>query len=74
MDIQQVLPLGKPEDVKKMVKYAADNGKSGGGYIFGTSHNIQADTPMENVAASSRPITNMGLLNKGPLRRVSASR
>ena len=51
MDIQQVLPLGTREDVKKMVKYAADNAKSGGGYIFGTSHNIQADTSMENVAA-----------------------
>ncbi len=51
MDIQQVLPLGTREDVKKMVKYAADNAKSGGGYIFGTSHNIQADTAMENVAA-----------------------
>jgi len=36
MDIQQVLPLGKPEDVRK---------------IFGTSHNIQADTAIENVAA-----------------------
>ena len=34
MDIQQVLPLGTPEDVRKMVKYAADNAKSGGGYIF----------------------------------------
>ena len=51
MDIQQVLPLGTREDVKKMVKYAADNAKSGGGYIFGTSHNIQADTAIENVAA-----------------------
>ena len=51
MDIQQVLPLGTREDVKKMVKYAADNAKSGGGYIFGTSHNIQADTHIENVAA-----------------------
>lgn len=51
MDIQQVLPLGKPEDVRKMVKYAADNAKGGGGYFFGTSHNIQVDTPIENVAA-----------------------
>ena len=51
MDIQQVLPLGTREDVRKMVKYAADNAKSGGGYIFGTSHNIQADTAIENVAA-----------------------
>ncbi|HSH68791.1 MAG TPA: uroporphyrinogen decarboxylase family protein [Deferrisomatales bacterium] len=51
MDIQQVLPLGTPEDVRKMVKYAADNAKQGGGYFFGTSHNIQTDTPIENVAA-----------------------
>jgi uroporphyrinogen decarboxylase len=51
MDIQQVLPLGTPDDVRKMVKYAADNAKSGGGYFFGTSHNIQADTDMENVVA-----------------------
>jgi uroporphyrinogen decarboxylase len=51
MDIQQVLPLGTPEDVRKMVQYAAENAKRGGGYIFGTAHNIQADTHIENVAA-----------------------
>jgi uroporphyrinogen decarboxylase len=51
MDIQQVLPLGTSDDVRKMVKYAADNAKSGGGYFFGTSHNIQADTDMQNVVA-----------------------
>jgi uroporphyrinogen decarboxylase len=51
MDIQQVLPLGTPDDVRAMVKYAADNAKSGGGYFFGTAHNIQADTDMQNVVA-----------------------
>lgn len=51
MSIQQVLPLGTPDDVRKMVKYAADNAKAGGGYIFGTAHNIQADTAMENITA-----------------------
>ena len=51
MDIQQVLPLGTPDDVRKMVKYAADNAKPGGGYFFGSAHNIQADTDMQNVAA-----------------------
>ncbi|HTF98979.1 MAG TPA: uroporphyrinogen decarboxylase family protein [Nitrospirota bacterium] len=51
MDIQQVLPLGKPEDVRKMVKYAMDSTKKGGGYIICTAHNIQVDTPIENVAA-----------------------
>lgn len=51
MDIQQILPLGTPDDVKKMVQYAVDSAKAGGGYIFGTAHNIQADTAIENVAA-----------------------
>jgi uroporphyrinogen-III decarboxylase len=51
MSIQLVLPLGTTEDVRKMVQYAADSAKRGGGYIFGTAHNIQADTPIENVAA-----------------------
>lgn len=51
MDIQQVLPLGTSEDVRDMVKYAVDNAKQGGGYIFGTAHAIQADTKIENIVA-----------------------
>jgi uroporphyrinogen decarboxylase len=51
MDIQHVLPLGRPEDVKAMAKYALDSAKSGGGYIICTAHNIQIDTPIENVVA-----------------------
>jgi uroporphyrinogen decarboxylase len=51
MDIQHILPLGKPEDVKAMAKYALDSAKKGGGYIICTAHNIQIDTPIENVVA-----------------------
>lgn len=51
MDIQHVLPLGKPEDVKAMAKYALDSAKQDGGYIICTAHNIQIDTPIENVVA-----------------------
>lgn len=51
MDIQHVLPLGKPEDVKAMARYALDSARSNGGYIICTAHNIQIDTPIENVAA-----------------------
>jgi uroporphyrinogen decarboxylase len=51
MDIQHILPLGKPEDVRAMVKYAIDSAKKGGGYIICTAHNIQVDTPIENVVA-----------------------
>jgi len=51
MDIQHVLPLGKTEEVRAMVKYAMDSAKKGGGYIICTAHNIQVDTPLENVIA-----------------------
>ncbi|MEN6485567.1 MAG: uroporphyrinogen decarboxylase family protein, partial [Syntrophobacteraceae bacterium] len=51
MDIQHVLPLGTPEDVKAMAKYALDSAKAGGGYIICTAHNIQIDTAVENVVA-----------------------
>ena len=51
MDIQHVLPLGTPADVKAMAKYALDSAKDGGGYIICTAHNIQIDTPIENVVA-----------------------
>ena len=51
MDIQHTLPLGKPEDVREMVRYAMESAKKGGGYIICTAHNIQVDTPIENVVA-----------------------
>jgi uroporphyrinogen decarboxylase len=51
MDIQHTLPLGKAEDVREMVRYAMESAKKGGGYIICTAHNIQIDTPIENVAA-----------------------
>jgi uroporphyrinogen decarboxylase len=51
MDIQHVLPLGTVEDVRTMVKYAMDSAMAGGGYIICTAHNIQIDTPIENVVA-----------------------
>ncbi len=51
MDIQHVLPLGKTQDVREMVRYAMESAKRGGGYIICTAHNIQVDTPIENVVA-----------------------
>jgi uroporphyrinogen decarboxylase len=35
--------------VRKEVKDRVEVLAAGGGYILGTSHNIQADTPVENV-------------------------
>ncbi|MCD6335574.1 MAG: hypothetical protein J7M27_09620 [Candidatus Latescibacteria bacterium] len=51
IDIQEVLPNGTPETVREHVRSRMDAGKSGGGYIVCTAHNIQPDTPTENILA-----------------------
>ena len=51
LDIQELLPRGRPEEVKEGVKKLLLNMAPGGGYIFAPAHNIQADVPPENIIA-----------------------
>ncbi len=51
IDIQETLPLGTVEDVKNEVRERMKTGKLGGGFIVCTAHNLQFDTPLENVIA-----------------------
>jgi len=51
MDIQQTLPHGTPADIDAEVRDRMTAGKSGGGFIICTAHNIQPDTPVDNVLA-----------------------
>ncbi len=51
IDIQGVLPHGTPEDLRAHVADRARLMGPGGGYIFGTAHNILPDVPSENVWA-----------------------
>ena len=51
ISIQETMPYGSEEDVRNAVKSIAEIIKPDGGYIFCTSHNIQADTSTENVIA-----------------------
>jgi uroporphyrinogen decarboxylase len=60
ISIQGALPFGRPEDVRAEVAERARALGAGGGYIFGTSHNIQADTPAENVTALLRAYREFG--------------
>lgn len=49
--IQRALPFGSPEEVRAEVRERLEALAAGGGYIISTSHNIQGDTPVENVLA-----------------------
>ncbi len=51
MDIQHTIPKGSREDIRAEVKARMEAGKPGGGFIISTAHNIQPDTPIENVLA-----------------------
>lgn len=51
IDIQDVLPNGTVEDIRNHVRQRAEELGSGGGYIFGTAHNILPDTPTDNIRA-----------------------
>ena len=51
ISVQRTLPFGTPEDVRREVRDRIEALAPGGGYILCTSHNIQADAPLENVEA-----------------------
>ena len=51
ISIQQTMPYGSPQDVRNEVEDRMKTIAPGGGLIFCTAHNIQADTPIENIEA-----------------------
>jgi uroporphyrinogen decarboxylase len=51
ISIQKTMPHGTPDDIRAEVKERFETLGPGGGFIFCTAHNIQVDTPLENVLA-----------------------
>ena len=51
VDTQGVLPTATPQEVKDDVRRNVEALAAGGGYVFNTIHNIQADVPPENILA-----------------------
>lgn len=51
IDSQHVLPFARPEEVRQHVRRNLEAFKPGGGYVFNSVHNIQADVPPDNVLA-----------------------
>jgi uroporphyrinogen decarboxylase len=62
VSVQQTLPFGRPDDVRREVRQRIDVLGRGGGYVCGPSHAIQAGTPPENIlalfdTAAAHPVT-----------------
>jgi hypothetical protein len=51
VDTQGVFAFGTPEQVKDQVRRQCEIFNNGGGFVFNTVHNIQANVPFENVVA-----------------------
>jgi len=60
IDIQGILPHGTPQDVRDHVRRQVDAAGDEGGYILCTAHNIQPDTPVENILAFFEEATHIG--------------
>ncbi|MBN1293711.1 MAG: methyltransferase [Candidatus Latescibacteria bacterium] len=56
VNTQHTLPHGTPEEVYEEVSDRISILNKGGGYIFNTIHNIQADAPVENIKAMVKAI------------------
>ncbi|MCK9252582.1 MAG: methyltransferase [Clostridiaceae bacterium] len=51
VDTQHVLPFGTPRQVREQVLARCDIFSRNGGFVFAAIHNIQAGTPVANIAA-----------------------
>ena len=61
VDTQDTLPHGRPQQVCDEVKRNLDVFAPGGGFVFNTIHNIQADVPAENIVAMYETLAEYGI-------------
>jgi hypothetical protein len=60
VDTQKTLPFGTPDEVRKEVAERLQIFGNGGGYVFNTTHNVQARVPVENVLAMYETVRECG--------------
>lgn len=60
VDTQGVLPNGTPAEVREDVKRNVEALAPGGGFVFNTIHNIQADVPPANIMAMWEALQEFG--------------
>jgi len=60
VDTQRTLPFGSPDEVRAEVRERLRIFGAGGGYVFNTTHNVQARVPVENVLAMYETVGEFG--------------
>jgi hypothetical protein len=56
VDTQKTLPFGTPQEVRDQVRERIETFAPGGGFVFCTIHNVQANTPIENLLAMFKAV------------------
>ena len=64
VDTQGILPCGTPQQVKDDVRRNIEILAPGGGYVFNTVHNIQADVPPQNIVAMWEALQEYGVYRR----------
>ena len=60
VDSQKVLARGTPEEVRDEARRRIEELKPGGGFVFASIHNIQAQVPAENILAMWQALDEVG--------------
>jgi len=60
VDTQQTLPFGAPDEVRAEVRERLRILGPGGGFVFNTTHNVQSQTPAENLVALYETVCESG--------------
>ena len=63
MDVQNLLPFGTREEVRRTTRERIGTLARHGGYILSPTHNIQVDTPPENIIAMYEEAGSLGRLS-----------
>jgi uroporphyrinogen-III decarboxylase len=56
VDTQRTLPFGTPEAVRERIRTFG----AGGGFVFNSTHNVQARVPKENLLALYEAVREYG--------------
>jgi uroporphyrinogen-III decarboxylase len=60
VDTQRTLPFGTPDEVRAEVHERIRIFGAGGGFVFNTTHNVQARIPRENLLALYEAVRDYG--------------
>ena len=60
VDTQQTLPFGTPDDIRNEIHQRMKIFGANGGFVFNSIHNVQAQTPTENLIALVEAVRDFG--------------